>query len=126
MKQQQRELIFYAAIIGLLAVALGAFGAHALREFLDETRLQRFDLGIRYAYIHCLAIVATALALPLAGRPEKMLLAAWMFMAGVVVFSGSLILLGLTDIRFFAAITPLGGLCLLLGWGFFAYSIRGK
>jgi len=124
MKTRQRELLFIAAIIGFLGVALGAFGAHALKNILSEAGQRQYDLGVRYAYIHALALAVSSLAMPLAGNSKRLNLAAWFFIAGVVMFSGSLILLALTGIKFFAAITPLGGLSFLLGWGFFAYSIK--
>lgn len=126
MSPQRADLIFYAAIIGLVTVALGAFGAHALKDILDEAGKHRFDLASRYAFIHALAIMAAALALPLAAKPQRLLLAAWLFIAGIVLFSGSLVILALTGIRFFAVVTPLGGLCFLVGWGFFAFGMRGK
>lgn len=123
MLTRQRTLLLCAAVIGLLSVALGAFGAHALRTVLDETACFRFDLGIRYALIHCLAILGTALAMPLAARPGQVYFAGWMFVVGVLLFSGSLLLLALTGERMLATLTPLGGLAFLLGWGSFALSI---
>lgn len=126
MKETQRELLFIAAIIGFLSVAFGAFGSHALKDILSESGQHQYDLGVRYAFIHGLALLATSLAMPLAGKPKHLNLAAWFFISGVVMFSGSLILLSLSGIAFFAAITPLGGLSFILGWGFLAYGIRGK
>ncbi len=125
MKQRQHELLFIAAVLGFLAVAFGAFGSHALKGLLSETGQHQYDVGVRYAFIHVLAILAVALAIPLAGKPGHLNLAAWFFISGVVLFSGSLMLLALSNIEFFAVITPLGGLGFLLGWGFFAYGIRG-
>jgi uncharacterized membrane protein YgdD (TMEM256/DUF423 family) len=123
---RQRELLFIAAIIGFLGVAFGAFGAHALKDTLSVAGRGQYELGVHYAYIHVLAIGVAALALPIVGAPNRLNLAAWFFIAGVAMFSGSLILLALTGITFFVVITPLGGLCFLLGWGFFANSIREK
>ncbi len=125
MKERQHELLFIAAVLGFLAVAFGAFGAHALKDMLSEAGQHQYDLGVRYAFIHILAILAVGLAMPLAGKPGRLILAAWFFISGVVLFSGSLMLLALSNIEFFAVITPLGGLSFLLGWGFFAYGIRG-
>ena len=125
MKERQHELLFIAAVLGFFAVAFGAFGSHALKGMLSEAGQHQYDVGVRYAFIHVLAILAVGLAIPIAGRPGHLNLAAWFFISGVVLFSGSLMLLALSNIEFFAVITPLGGLCFLLGWGFFAYGIRG-
>jgi len=124
MKAQQGTLLFIAAVLGFLTVALGAFGSHALKDILSESARHQYDLGVRYAFIHVLAILATGLAMPLVSNPKHLNLAGWFFITGVVVFSGSLVALALSQIPFFAVITPLGGLSLLLGWGFLAYGIR--
>jgi len=126
MKERQEELLFIAAILGFLAVAFGAFGSHALKDMLSESGQHQYDLGVRYAFIHVLALLATTLAMPLAGKPKHLNLAAWFFISGIVLFSGSLILLALSHIAFFAVITPLGGLGFLLGWFYFAYGIRSS
>jgi len=125
MKQRQHELLFIAAVLGFLTVGFGAFGSHALKGMLSEAGQHQYDVGVRYAFIHILAILAVGLAIPLAGKPGHLNLAAWFFISGVVLFSGSLMLLALSNIEFFTVITPLGGLSFLLGWGFFAYGIRG-
>lgn len=124
MEKQQRELLFIAAIMGFLSVVFGAFGGYALEGFLDQVNREIYELGMRYAYIHVLAIIGTVVVIPLAKRPEHLVLAAWFFVIGVVIYTGSLILLALTGIEFFENITPLGGLGFLLGWGFFAYAMR--
>lgn len=123
MSARQRRLLFSGALIGLLCVAFGAFGAHALRTILDEAARFRFDLGIRYAFIHCLAIIAAALSMPVVANPGRTFLAGLMFTLGTVLFSGSLLLLALTGARPFAMVTPVGGLVLIAGWGLFALSI---
>ena len=81
---------------------------------------------MRYAYIHVLAIIGTVLVMPLVGNPRHLVLAAWFFIIGVVIYTGSLILLALTGIAFFEQTTPLGALGFLLGWGFFAYAMRAS
>ena len=124
MNSRQRTLFFVAAIIGFLSVAFGAFGAHALKDMLSEAGQRQYDLGVRYAFIHALVLLATGLIMPLVTNARRLEMAGWFFISGVVMFSGSLILLGLTGIAFFASITPLGGLSFLLGWAFFAFSIR--
>ncbi len=110
------------ATLALVGVALGAFGAHALRERLSPEDLAIFETGVRYHMYHALALFAVAWA---ASRwPGTAVNAAgWMFIVGVLVFSGSLYALVLTDTRWLGAITPLGGVALILGWGLLAWGI---
>ncbi|MFW5969652.1 MAG: DUF423 domain-containing protein [Halofilum sp. (in: g-proteobacteria)] len=105
-----------AGLSGLLAVALGAFGAHALRDILDADMRAVFDTAGRYHFFHTLALLLAALA-PVAGLPRRVLVvacAAWI--AGIIVFSGSLYLLAVTGFGWLGAITPVGGVAFLLGW----------
>ncbi len=103
------------AASGFVAVAAGAFGAHALKARLSTEMLSVFEVGARYQMYHALALIAAAWA---AGRwPGTGALAAgWLFVAGTVLFSGSLYLLALTGVRWLGAITPLGGAAFLAGW----------
>ncbi len=104
------------SLSGGVAVALGAFGAHALRNRLSSGRLETFETGVRYEFYHALALFAAAWAhaqWPASPLPS---LAGWLFLAGTLLFSGSLYLLVLTNKRFLAAITPLGGLAFIAGW----------
>lgn len=100
----------------MLAVAFGAFGAHALKSRLDEYALGVFETAVQYHFIHSLALLAVGiLAL---SQPQAALLrsAGWLFLVGMVVFSGSLYCLSLTGIKWLGAITPLGGLAFIAGW----------
>lgn len=107
-----------AAILGGLSVALGAFGAHALKEKLTERSLEIFETGVRYQMYHALALLLVALLLTRAEIPQTSLIASgFAFIAGVVIFSGSLYALSLSDIKWLGAITPLGGVAFILGWG---------
>lgn len=124
MKTNQKKWLLIGALLGFLMVLFGAFAAHALKEFLDEAATRRFNLGVRYAAIHALAIMIGATVLPLAERPDRLLMALRSLLLGVVLFSGSLLLLALTGLKGFALFTPLGGLALLAGWGLFALSMR--
>lgn len=109
-------------LLGLLAVAAGAFGAHGLRGRLSPEMLGAFETGARYQMYHALALLAVALLLE--RRPSPVVRAAgWCLAAGTVTFSGSLYLLALTGSSWLGAITPLGGLALLVGWGTLAYGI---
>lgn len=103
-----------AALAGL-GVLLGAFGAHGLRERIAPDLLAVYDTGIRYHLIHALGLLAVSWAV--ARWPNPWVGAAgWLFAAGIVVFSGSLYLLAVTGARWLGAVTPLGGLCFLIGW----------
>jgi len=107
--------------MGFLGVALGAFGAHGLRTRLGPEMLAVFETGVRYQMYHALALlVLGALAPGIAGRLATA--AGWSFTAGIVLFSGSLYLLALTDVRILGAITPLGGVAFLIGWACLAYA----
>ena len=103
------------AASGLIGVAAGAFGAHALRFVLTPDLLQAFETGSRYQIAHALALILTALALDRSGR-AALAWAGWLFLVGQVLFSGSLYLLALSGTRLWGAVTAFGGLCLLAGW----------
>ncbi len=108
---------WFAAGAGLagLGVLLGAFGAHGLRERITPDLLAVYDTGIRYHLIHALGLLAVSWA---AERWSNAWVGAagWLFVAGIVVFSGSLYLLAVTGARWLGAVTPIGGLCFLIGW----------
>ncbi len=110
-----RTFATIGALFGFLAVAAGAFGAHALRARLSPDDLAIFETAARYQMYHALALVAVAWAgTRWPGGAANM--AGWLFVGGTVVFSGSLYLLVLTGTRWLGAITPLGGLAMLGGW----------
>jgi uncharacterized membrane protein YgdD (TMEM256/DUF423 family) len=128
-----RLFLVVAAVFGFVAVAVGAFGAHALRSRLRHERLSQLDTGVRYQLWHALALFAVVLIdrgvarapvgrwtayAPLMVRNDNVpaAVAGWLFIAGIVLFSGSLYALALTGERAWARITPIGGLCFLLGW----------
>lgn len=117
--------IFFAlgALSGLISVAAGAFGAHALRHRLAPDSLLVFETAARYQMYHALALLAVAWA---ASRSSEMLpkWAGWCFVVGTVLFSGSLYTLALTGVRWLGAITPLGGVAFLLGWLCLALSAK--
>lgn len=116
-----RIFLAIAAVLGGTAVAAGAFGSHALKARLSERALEIFDLGTRYQMYHALALFLVALLLlqTAATQSAQSLLAAAgvAFIAGVVIFSGSLYALSLTGVKVLGAITPLGGIALMVGWG---------
>ena len=103
------------AVLSGLGVLVGAFGAHGLRDRVTADMLAVFETGVRYHLIHGLAILAVAWA---ASRwPSAWIGAAgWLFAAGIVVFSGSLYILAISGVRWWGAVTPIGGVCFLAGW----------
>jgi len=101
-----------AALVMFLAIALGAFGAHGLADRLEQTgRAANWDTAVLYHLAHGVALFALALAT--GGRPAP---AFWLWVAGIVIFSGSLYLLAVTGKTWLGAITPIGGLSFLAGW----------
>lgn len=112
---QRRSLWVAGAVLGLTGVALGAFGTHALRGSVPPALLGVFETAVRYQLLHAPAVLALALAAAL--HPGRLWwVAGWLWVAGVVVFSGSLYLMVLTGWRLLGAVTPLGGAALIAGW----------
>ncbi len=108
--------ITLASLSGMLAVVLGAFGAHALRDKLDTYALGIWETAVQYHFYHSLAMLAVGIIA--LSQPQTAMLKAsgWLFLLGILVFSGSLYLLGLSGVRWLGAITPLGGLAFIAGW----------
>ena len=101
----------------MCAVALGAFGAHALKNRFDDYALGVFQTAVQYHFYHSLALLAVGvIAL---NQPHNTLLrsSGWLFLVGILVFSGSLYLLSLSGMRWLGAVTPIGGLAFIAGWG---------
>jgi uncharacterized membrane protein YgdD (TMEM256/DUF423 family) len=106
-----------AAIAGFLAVTLGAFGAHGLKEILSQNgTTEIWEKGAFYHFIHAVMLFV------IAGRKPFMAGAWWSFLAGIVIFSGSLYLLAVTNMKWLGAITPIGGLSFLAGWAWLIFS----
>ena len=103
--------LIIAGIFGFLAVALGAFGAHSLKSILSESQLNTFNTGVLYHLVH--SAVLTALAV----SDKEVFNRAFIFIAGgIFLFSFSLYLLAVTEVKFFAYVTPFGGVSFLIGW----------
>lgn len=115
--------LFFAlgSLLGALGVALGAFAAHGLRGTLSSADLATFEVGVRYHMYHTLALLAAALAVGRWGSASAVW-ASWFFVAGVVVFSGSLYLLALGGPRWLGAVTPIGGVAFLVGWALLVWT----
>lgn len=117
------QILRLAGILGGLAVAAGAFGAHGLREILDPHDLETFETAVRYQMYHALALLGCALV---ATRTPRAQAAAWCFLGGTVVFSGTLYALVLSGVRWLGAITPIGGSLLIIGWVVLATASIGR
>ncbi len=117
-----RTFLLVGSILGFLTVALGAFGAHALKQSIPADSLAIFQTGVQYQGLHALALLAVGTLLYVLPQPGKLKTVGWLFTVGVVIFSGSLYALAITDKKWLGAITPLGGLCFLIGWGLLIWS----
>jgi uncharacterized membrane protein YgdD (TMEM256/DUF423 family) len=113
-----RLILQLAALLGGLTVAIGAFGAHGLRPMLEASgRFDTFETAVRYQFYHTLALLAVGVLA--VARPElrgPLGTTAWLWLGGIVLFSGSLYLLCFTGITKLGAVAPLGGLLLIAGW----------
>jgi uncharacterized membrane protein YgdD (TMEM256/DUF423 family) len=120
-----RLFITLGAASALLAVAAGAFGAHALGATLAPDLVQIFETGARYQMYHALALLAVGILLSRysVGGAPWLSAAGWLFLAGTLLFSGSLYALALTSARLLGAITPLGGAAFLAGWAALAIGV---
>jgi uncharacterized membrane protein YgdD (TMEM256/DUF423 family) len=117
----ERTFVGLGAALALVAVALGAFGAHGLRPTLSAADMATFETAARYQMYHALGLLAVAWVY--ARWPGTLVaVAGWLFVAGIIVFSGSLYTLVLTGQRWLGAVTPLGGLFFLVGWALIAWT----
>jgi uncharacterized membrane protein YgdD (TMEM256/DUF423 family) len=107
---------FLGGLSGAIGVALGAFGAHALRARLSPDRLTTFETGVRYQLYHVVGLLAAAVAALNWPASNLSSTAGWLFVVGTILFSGSLYLLALTNKRWLGIITPFGGLAFIAGW----------
>jgi uncharacterized membrane protein YgdD (TMEM256/DUF423 family) len=105
-----------AAVLGGLAVLIGAFGAHGLKGRVSAELLDVYDIGVRYHFYHALALLALATAATGLWKSRWTAAAAGAWIAGILLFSGSLYALALTGVRWLGAITPMGGVAFVAGW----------
>jgi uncharacterized membrane protein YgdD (TMEM256/DUF423 family) len=111
-----QTFLLLGSLAGFLGVGLGAFGAHGLKTRLSAEMLAVFETGVRYQMYHALALLVVSAAIGHLGSARLLVSAGWFFVAGVVLFSGSLYVLALTGVTTLGAITPFGGLAFLGGW----------
>lgn len=118
----QKLFLMAGSIAMILAVGLGAFGAHGLKKMLSEEMLTIFETGVRYHFYHALGLLVVGLT---ARYLSTALLSwsGWLMIAGIIIFSGSLYLLSISGVRWLGAITPIGGLCFIAAWVLFATAI---
>jgi uncharacterized membrane protein YgdD (TMEM256/DUF423 family) len=113
----QKTILLFATIYGALAVAIGAFGSHGLRTILEKNaRIDTFDTAVKYHFYHALALLFLGLYMNHAQDKSYLVVSAYSFILGIFIFSGSLYTLSLTNIKILGAITPIGGLGLIIGW----------
>jgi len=111
-----KTCIVVGASAGLMAVVLGAFGAHALRGQIDETQLVAFNTGAQYQMYHALALLMVGMLAYLFPAQKMLRWSGGFFIAGMILFSGSLYALALTQIKWFGPVTPIGGTAFMVGW----------
>ena len=117
-----RTFIALGSLLGFLAVGLGAFATHALKNKLSPEYLTIFETGVRYQMYHALALLAVAWVYTHFSH-KLVFLSAWLFLSGSIIFSGSLYILALSGVKTWGAITPIGGVLLMLGWIFLAIGV---
>jgi len=114
------RFISIGALLALLAVALGAFGAHGLKGRIDPALMAVYHTGVLYHMVHALGLILLGIVMELRGGQRLYLWSAVCMFTGTLLFSGSLYLLAITGVRWLGAITPVGGVLLLLAWSLFA------
>jgi len=117
-EEMKMERLFFAlaALFGGLGVGLGAFGAHAIRGRVAESLLANFETGVRYHFYHALALGLVVIAIQRWPSSSLPVIAGWLFVVGILIFSGSLYIMTFTGLRWLGAITPIGGVSLIAGW----------
>ncbi|MGQ0667259.1 MAG: DUF423 domain-containing protein [Nitrospiraceae bacterium] len=116
------RLVLIGCICAGLGVAFGAFGAHMLKGVLDPPMLTTFDTATRYQMYHAFGMVLSGFGVRVC-RDPRVAMAGWMFLAGIFLFSGSLYGVSLLGVRWLGALTPIGGVAFMVGWGLFAWRV---
>ncbi|MES2578272.1 MAG: DUF423 domain-containing protein [Bacteroidota bacterium] len=124
-----KRILSTGAILGMIAIILGAFGAHALKKVLSIEQLSTFETGVRYQMYHALFLLFFGLMKDIPQKTKKVIY--FLVLFGVILFSGSIYLLATNDLTSFdfkiiGFVTPIGGLLLILGWGVLLMNIMNK
>lgn len=112
----QRRFMAWGALLAMLSVGIGAFGAHMLKTVISDEHLQVYETGVHYHMVHALGLILIALVAGQWGESTRLRWAGRLLIAGIILFSGSLYVLSITGISILGAITPLGGVCFIAGW----------
>jgi len=116
-----KVFVLLGAIASFLAVALGAFGAHGLEGKIPDRYLDIWKTAVHYQMFHAVGLFVIALLLAKWPNASTLVTAGWMMVAGIILFSGSLYVLSVTQIKPLGAITPFGGVAFLIAWALVAY-----
>jgi uncharacterized membrane protein YgdD (TMEM256/DUF423 family) len=121
-----KKIVVTAAIIAAITIAIGAFGAHGLKNLVDASSLASFETGVRYQMYHALALFVIGLTPSISEILKRRVL--WLFIVGIVLFSGSIYMLSLQEVlpfsvKWIAFATPLGGLSFIIGWVWLAIGV---
>jgi uncharacterized membrane protein YgdD (TMEM256/DUF423 family) len=114
-----KRIVVTAAFLGALTIAIGAFGAHGLKQLVDAEAITSFETGIRYQMFHVIVLLVIGFTGPISTTTKKWVF--WFFIFGIILFSGSIYILALKeilsfDVKFLGLFTPLGGLSFIIGW----------
>ncbi|MCR9254144.1 MAG: DUF423 domain-containing protein, partial [bacterium] len=124
MQSKTKNILVAGAVLSGLAVAIGAFGAHGLQPVLTENgSTETFKTGVLYHIFHGLGVIATGLIYHIT-KQKLVAISGWMFLSGVILFSGSLYMLSISSLKFFGPITPIGGVFFIIGWIMLALGIK--
>lgn len=121
--QMKKNILTIGFVLAAISVIIGAFGAHGLNEILvQNNRLETFETGVKYLFYHTFGIIILGLVY----KPglEKIKVVFYLFLAGIIIFSGSLFILSISNITMFGAITPIGGVCFIAGWIYLAILMK--
>ena len=126
MRNYNKNIVVTASILAAITIAIGAFGAHGLKQLVDAKSVATFETGVRYQMYHCLALLVVGFAKPISENTKKWVFRFFLF--GIVFFSGSIYLLALKEVlpftvSFLGPVTPIGGMLFIIGWLRLAFSL---
>jgi uncharacterized membrane protein YgdD (TMEM256/DUF423 family) len=120
----QNKWLVIGALLAMFGVMLGAFGAHALKPILEaNARIDTFDTAVKYHFYHALGLIIIGVLEKYFVEEKSLQYAGWLMLMGVLVFSGSLYILCITNLTFLGAITPLGGVAMIASWALVAFAV---